>query len=86
MFAKPWPVESDSSQSSQGLNPVPPMPEPASVQPAPCQTESGHADPVTAMPSTSDNVPISQEIEGPENNPEGTQDNTNNPTNSLSCG
>ena len=80
MFAKPWPVENDSSQSSQDVNPMPPMPEPASEQPAPSQTESGHADPVTATPLTSDNVPISHEAEVPENNPEGIQDNNSNPT------
>ncbi|CAL1173850.1 unnamed protein product [Cladocopium goreaui] len=63
MFAKPWPVENDSSQSSQGVNPMPPMPEPASEQPAPSQTESGHADPVTATPLTSDNS--ERELEEP---------------------
>jgi hypothetical protein len=81
MFAKPWPVEGESSQSSQGSNPVPSVSEPASVQSAPCQTESSHADPVTAMPSNIDNFPIPNEVEGPENNPMGSQDNINNPIN-----
>ena len=86
MFAKPWPVEGESSQSSQGSNPVPSVSEPASVQSAPCQTESSHADPVTAMPSNIDNFPIPNEVEGPENNPMWSQDNINSPINPSPCG